>query len=131
MGDPLLSPSDRLRALRAMVALPPGSHAPPLGPDRVTELIANTEIPVLLLYARTYSATGLRAGTLDTLRLVPAGQPNVFTLPLEHAFPRGRMLFATALRQQGAINLSKHYCLPRRCAECDVGVRLGLGGSPA
>lgn len=131
VSNPLLSPSDRLHGLRAMIALPPGPTTSPLGTDRVTELIINTVVPVLLLYARTYQETGLRVNTIDMLRLLPAGQPNSFTLPLEHAFPRSGKLFATALRQQGAINLYKHSCLPRRCAECDVGVRLGLGGGPA
>jgi hypothetical protein len=50
-------------------------------------------------------------------------------VPIEREFPRGRRLCATALRQQGAINLYKHHCIPRRCAECDIGVQLGIVSS--
>jgi hypothetical protein len=92
----------------------------------VHELLTNTVIPTLLLYARTFGDTTVRAHTIELLRLLPAGQPNCFSLPIERGFPGGRELLSTALRQQGAINLYKHHCVPRRCAECDIGMRLGL-----
>jgi len=124
-----VGPAERLRRVRALFAVPGGAHAVMPGEDRINELIANTVIPVMMLYARTFACPAVRGHTLELLRLLPAGQPNGFTGPIEREFPRGRRLCATALRQQGAINLSKHYCIPRRCAECDIGMQLGIASS--
>ena len=102
-----------------------GSHGIALGPDRITDLLINTMLPVALLYARIFRESGIRAMALNLMSILPLPQSNSITRIMDHGLVKGKVSIDSVQRQQGVIQLYKYYCSAGRCAECRLGVSIG------
>jgi len=100
-----------------------------LGRERIVDILVNTVIPIVLLYARIFNDHAARQGALSLLKALPSTRGNVTTRTVERELIRGRMTSGSALEQQGQLQLYKFYCTAGRCGECAIGKLLRLESS--
>jgi hypothetical protein len=100
---------------------PAAKPTQPLGPQRISDLIANTVIPLALLYARIFRDRLVRERALQLFYAAPSATGNSITKLMDKHLLRGAVSLASVSSQQGVIQLYKYYCLEERCAECAVG----------
>jgi hypothetical protein len=93
----------------------------PLGSRRIDELIANTVVPLALLYARTFRDRSVREGALLLFESMPAASENSVIRLMQKQLLRGKLRVTSASTQQGLLQLYRFYCREERCAECDIG----------
>lgn len=92
-----------------------------LGRARIQELIVNSIVPVLLLYARVSGDRRLRRESLAMLRALPDGKENSITQRVSAALGAGGpRAFRRPLQQQGLIHLHRLYCSRKRCRRCPL-----------
>lgn len=92
---------------------------PHMGDSSIEILIINCVVPLLFAYGRQQSDSGLEEKAFGLLRS-HKHEDNSITkkmafLPVEQA---------TAYESQACLELYQHYCQPRRCLACQVGVDL-------
>jgi hypothetical protein len=97
-----------------------------LGSARINDIIMNGIIPVVLLYARIFKNQQVRAHAKQLFASMPVAQENSITRTMQQQLLKEKGTLDSALLQQGAIQLYKFYCLPRRCSECDIGKKTSL-----
>ncbi len=95
-----------------------------LGTTRIREIIINAVLPVTLLYARIFKEIKVRECALNVYQALPAFEDNSITRIIEKQLLKGRYPQEHVSHQQALIQLYKYYCLERRCAECEFGLKL-------
>jgi hypothetical protein len=101
---------------------PPTKRAlQPLGEHRMDELIANTIVPLALLYARIFKDPAIRRGALQLFDSLPSPGENSITRCVREQLLRGNIEITSAAFQQGVLQLYKFYCSEERCGECEIG----------
>ena len=98
----------------------------PLGAQRISDLITNTVIPLVLFYARIFKDRLVREHALRLFSAVPPAAENSITKLMDKHLLRGGVALTSVSSQQGVIQLYKYYCLEGRCAECAVGAVIGI-----
>jgi hypothetical protein len=96
-----------------------------IGRSRSLDIITNTLIPLTLLHARTCSGTTAEERIRELYAGLPAPSPNTVTRIVQRDLLGRRFRLHTALLGQGALQLYRFYCLPRRCPHCAIGYRPG------
>jgi hypothetical protein len=133
------SVAQRTRALTMLLAVRPddfwGRHllfagasgqGVAIGRSRSLDIITNTLIPLTLLHARTYPGTTAEERIRELYAGLPAPSPNTVTRIVQRDLLGRRFRLHTALLRQGALQLYRFYCLPRRCLHCVIGYRPGV-----
>ncbi len=92
-----------------------------IGPSRADEIILNTVIPVVLLYARIFRDAPLRRHVLALYENCAADAPTSITRIMLHQLVQDTVPLDRAMLHQGCYQLYKAYCLEDRCSECPVG----------
>lgn len=101
-----------------------GTSGAALGPDRVNELLVNTILPVLALYARVFNEQEIRRHVREMLAaLPPSGNPSPVAI-IRSQLTGARTRLDSALRQQGCLQLHRFYCTVGRCGECAIGKQI-------
>jgi hypothetical protein len=100
-----------------------------IGAERTNDLLVNSILPVVLLYARVFKDTNIRRHALSTLDSLPRQQENSVTRVLQRQLLKQKARFSSAFAQQGGIQLYKFFCAPGRCSECEIGKQLSPPGS--
>lgn len=93
----------------------------PLGRSRAADIVANTFIPLTLLYSRMFHDAGTRANALNCYDAFPPLSSNLILRRMEQQLLRSKLSLTSMYLQQGAIQLWRSYCSEARCADCDVG----------
>lgn len=91
-----------------------------LGHARVHELLVNSIVPLLLLYARVYTDGWVRRGSLALLRALPSAGENRLTRLVKAALIGGNTGLRSPVEQQGLLHLYSLYCSRGRCSRCPV-----------
>lgn len=128
-------PLTRIRRLRALFAFEPDTFWKHhlhffrgsmrggicIGTARTGDIIINTIVPFILLYARIFGDAPLRLRAYEAFRRHPPLQRNAITRCIQKEVLRDAVSLRSARLQQGAIQLYKTYCVQNRCADCGVG----------
>ena len=126
---------ERVKVLQAMFRFEPdaywshhyhfrgvaGKNGIRLGIARINEILVNSVVPTVLLYARIFKDQRVRTNARTLLSSLPPLQDNSITRLMEDQLTSGKITLNSALRQQGTIHLFKFYCSSNRCAECKIG----------
>ncbi len=89
-----------------------------LGRHRVDDIIVNTVLPWLLLYAGTFCFSDIEQNALMMYRTFPPLQRNRITWQVERSLMRFPL--ASALLHQGALEWVGQFCSRHRCALCPL-----------
>lgn len=92
-----------------------------LGRSRASDIIANTFIPLVLVYARIFHLPDLRSKVLAIEASFPPLAGNNVLRLMVRQLTRAKVHITTFRRQQGLLQLHGSYCSEGRCAECTVG----------
>ncbi len=95
-----------------------------IGPDRVNDILINAVLPTVLLYARIFKDHSVRTNARATLATLVPSQNNSITRMMSEQLFKNKIRIASALQQQGAIQLYKFYCSQDRCLECKIGQKV-------
>jgi hypothetical protein len=98
-----------------------GRRGARLGSDRIIELLANSVVPLALLYGRLFKNQALQRHAQNVYDALPASQDNTITRTIRKQLLRGTVLPTSASMQQGMIHLYKSYCTQNGCRGCDIG----------
>lgn len=102
------------------------SHAVALGVARINDILINTIIPIVLLYARHFNDGVLRSHARQLLSAIPPTQRNAVTDIVQHQLLKTKGVLSSSVHHQGALQLYRFYCSHVRCAECAIGRQLAL-----
>lgn len=92
-----------------------------IGSSRLNDLIANTVLPLSLLYARIFHDREVRELAERLYREFPPLSSNSTLQTMERQLLLGRMRVDRMYVQQGIIQLYNSYCRLKRCGECEIG----------
>ncbi len=98
-----------------------------LGTTRINDIIINTIIPVVLLYARQFNDNATRKSARLLFAQLSATQKNNVTEIVQQQLLKDKAPINSSLLQQGTIQLYRFYCSHVRCMECAIGRFLSLG----
>ena len=141
MKAEILSHDTRLQILRNQFRIQPegfwkshyhfkeyrGKAGIAIGDARLHDIIVNAIVPIVLVYARVFRDSVVRSTVLSFLAWLSPGQDNIIERTLQSELLKQKMRLGSALQQQGAVQLFKFYCVPRRCRECEIGKLTPLG----
>ncbi|NTW50456.1 MAG: DUF2851 family protein [Chlorobiales bacterium] len=92
-----------------------------VGKNRAAEVVINTLLPVMLLYAHRGADKKLEAKVLEFYDAYPKGLTSeVAKKTLEELLGDGYSIRSAAF-EQGLLELKKNYCDAFRCLECEIG----------
>ncbi|MBI2429867.1 MAG: DUF2851 family protein [Ignavibacteriales bacterium] len=97
-----------------------------LGESRKYDIIVNTIIPFICLYAKVFGKSDLAEHCLNLAVELPLLEENTILRTMNNHLVKGKIKIAFAYQQQGLIQLNKKYCVVERCGECEVGKKLSL-----
>jgi hypothetical protein len=106
---------------------PPSAKGLSLGTERINDILVNSVVPIVLLYARVFKDQNTRTNTLKMLESLPPPEENSITRLLKQQLLKKKARFTSAFSQQGGIQLFKFFCAPVRCTECEIGKHLHIG----
>lgn len=92
-----------------------------VGMARLNDIIANTVLPLSLLYARIFHDGRVRKSSLALYEHFPPLVSNAITRMMEVQLLRGKVQLASMKMQQGVIQLHNSYCSEGRCSRCEIG----------
>ncbi len=92
-----------------------------IGNNRARDILLNVLVPICLLYARIFKDKEMREGALSIFEQSPPLSENAVTRTMERQLLKRKLTLDSALRQQGALQLYKFYCMEERCKECAIG----------
>ena len=107
-----------------------GSFGIALGADRINDILINTIVPFMLLYARLFREAGLTRNVHRLLVALPPLQDNAVSDIIRRDLLKQKAALRHALHHQGAMQVYRFYCTALRCADCAVGQRTSLGAPP-
>ncbi len=87
-----------------------------LGEDAIHYLLINAVVPMLFAYAQTMSMPALRQTAINWLQNMPAETNQVL-----QGWQRLGLTVSTAADGQALLELTKHYCLLKKCLDCRIG----------
>lgn len=91
-----------------------------LGNEKITEILINVIVPLMLLYARIFKKRELREDTLKIFEQLKVKAPNLVIKKLNEELIREKIKINSAIFYQGLIQLYKFYCIEEKCQECDI-----------
>ena len=92
-----------------------------IGTSRLDDLIANTVLPLSLLYARIFHDRQVRDQAEQLYHEFPPLSSNGILRTMERQLLLGRITCDRMYLQQGVIQLYSSYCRMKRCGECEIG----------
>ncbi len=92
-----------------------------LGESRINDILVNTIIPFVCLYAKVFGKNDLLDHTLNIAAILPLLEDNSILRQMNKQLIKGKIKIESAYQQQGVIQLYKKYCTPNRCNECEIG----------
>ena len=92
-----------------------------IGTSRLDDLIANTVLPLSLLYARIFHDREVREQAEQLYHEYPPLSSNSILRTMERQLLTGRTNLDRMHLQQGVIQLYGSYCKLKRCGECEIG----------
>jgi hypothetical protein len=98
-----------------------GTCGAALGKGRILEILVNTVVPLLLLYASVMQERPVRRAALALYAALPRGEENGITLRMQDALGHGRFPFDGAGDQQALLQWFAAYCRTGRCSDCGRG----------
>ena len=95
-----------------------------LGEARKLDIIVNTIVPFICLYARVFGKNDLAEHCLNLAVELPLLEDNSILRTMNKQLVKGKVKMEFAYQQQGLIQLNKKYCVVERCDECEVGKKV-------
>lgn len=95
-----------------------------LGESRRYDIIVNTIIPFVCLYAKIFRKSELAEHCLNVAVELPPLEDNSILRTMMKHLVKGKIKIEFAYQQQGLIQLNKRYCVDERCSECEVGKKV-------
>lgn len=95
-----------------------------LGKSRKYDIIVNTIIPFVCLYAKIFRKSELAEHCLNVAVELPLLEDNAVLRTMSKHLVKGKINIEFAYQQQGLIQLHQRYCCVERCRECDVGKKV-------
>ena len=92
-----------------------------LGESRTLDILVNTIIPFICLYATIFGKRDLTEHCVNIAVELPALEDNLALRQMNKLLVKGKMKIDFAYQQQGLIQLHKSYCAKERCRECEIG----------
>jgi len=92
-----------------------------IGTSRLDDLIANTVLPLSLLYARIFHDREVREQAEQLHHEFPPLSSNSILRTMERQLLLGKIEPDRMYLQQGIIQLYSSYCKLKRCGECEIG----------
>lgn len=90
-----------------------------MGRSSVINIIINTIAPIQFLYARRHGSDTQKEKALQLLEALPAEKNNILDTWNEHGWKA-----KSAAEAQSLLQLYNHYCTPRQCLNCAIGLSL-------
>ncbi len=97
-------------------------HSMKIGSATIFRLVINSVVPLQLAHQYSYQKAGDYARTLALLQQLPAE-----TNALVRAWKKLGIKARHAADSQALIHLSKHYCKPKKCLSCTIGLQCLAG----
>jgi hypothetical protein len=97
----------------------PQGHAL-LGLSRRRDIIMNSLIPLMMLYADVFEKKLLHARALETACAIGLMEENGILLRMEKQLLKGKIAVTRGMQQQGLLELYKTFCLTERCSQCAI-----------
>ncbi len=113
-----------INELRLLITVRQDEHTTLIGRSRVDEIIINTILPLILLYARVFKDSGVRETVRNLVMEYPSLGENTITRFVRTAVPGINHSIHGALAQQGMLHLYNFYCTEHRCKECTIGQKV-------
>ncbi len=92
-----------------------------LGESRTNDIIVNTIVPFVCLYAKVFGKGDIFEHCLNIAVELPLLEDNSILRTMSKQLIKDKLKIEFAYQQQGLIQLHKRYCLVERCGECEVG----------
>lgn len=92
-----------------------------LGGSRINDLIVNTIIPFVCLYAKVFGKEDIFEHCVNIAVILPLLEDNSILRTMNKQLVRNTVKIESAYQQQGLLQLHKRYCIVERCSECEVG----------
>jgi hypothetical protein len=91
-----------------------------IGQNRIDDILINTLIPMVILYAREFKEYRLEKLAMSLYHFYPHISDNETSRDIIEQLLQNNPI-KTAKQQQGAIHLYKFYCTMNKCIKCDIG----------
>ncbi|HAP34963.1 MAG TPA: hypothetical protein DCQ28_03120 [Bacteroidetes bacterium] len=92
-----------------------------LGESRMFDIIVNTIIPFVCLYANVFGKEDIFEHCLNIAVELPLLEDNAILRTMNKQLVNNKLKIEFAYQQQGLIQLHKRYCVVERCGECEIG----------
>jgi hypothetical protein len=97
-----------------------------VGSSRAKEIVVNTFLPIMVLFARVFRNTELKKKVFSLYKNFPKLSSNWITRKVAVELFDGRVNLSSGVIQQGTIQLYKFYCSNAMCSSCEIGRKLKL-----
>ena len=95
------------------------AHCTTPGPSTIDLLLINSAIPIRFAYGNFCGNAALQEQALDLLEQLPFELNHITRKYKEAGFPS-----QNAACSQAILELHKYYCTPKRCLQCQIGVKI-------
>ena len=95
-----------------------------LGESRTFDIIVNTIIPFVCLYAKVFGKEEIFEHCLNIAVELPLLEDNSILRTMNKQLVKDKLKIEFAYQQQGLIQLHKRYCVVERCGECEIGKKV-------
>jgi hypothetical protein len=95
-----------------------------LGESRTNDIIVNTVIPFVSLYAKVFSKEDIFEHCLNIAVELPLLEDNSILRTMNKQMVKNKLTIEFAYQQQGLIQLNKRYCNVDRCSDCVIGKKI-------
>lgn len=95
-----------------------------LGESRTFDIIVNTIVPFVCLYAKVFGKEEVFEHCLNIAIELPLLEDNSILRTMDIQLVKQKLKIEFAYQQQGLIQLNKKYCVIERCSECEVGKKV-------
>ncbi len=92
-----------------------------LGESRTHDIIVNTIVPFVCLYAKVFGKENIFEHCLNIAVELPLLEDNSILRTMNKQLVKDKLKIECAYQQQGLIQLHKRYCIVERCGECEIG----------
>lgn len=94
-------------------------HSAKIGIQAVVSILINTVSTLLFAYGSYLNRSDLKNKAIHLLEGLPPEQNAIVNLYRNYGVP-----ITNAFQSQGILHLSQHYCAPKKCLQCRVGLKL-------
>ncbi len=92
-----------------------------IGTPRKHDIIINTLVPFICLYAKVFGKGNLAEHCLSLAVELPLLEDNSILRIMNKHLIKGKLTIQYGFQQQALIQLYKNYCIKERCSECEAG----------